>query len=65
MSSEDKPDPIKMLHNIEQGSKLMVDNCPGLWWGLYEGCCEKGFTDQQAFTLVLTFIHTMFGSSKG
>ncbi len=32
------------------------DFLPALWWALYSGCLEKGFSEIQALELVKVFI---------
>lgn len=32
------------------------DKLPQLWWSIYSGCLEKGFTEEQALTLTVEYI---------
>ena len=29
---------------------------PAMWWDIFNGCLEKGFTDKQAMELLKTYI---------
>jgi len=42
--------------NVDQQLANIRDNLPRLWWALYEGCKDTGFTDEQALRIVIAFI---------
>ena len=41
---------------IDQTMAWMVESLPSLWWGLYENLVMKGFSKEQALTLLITYI---------
>lgn len=45
-----------MAGENDQVAASIRDQFPPVWWGLYTGCMERGFTEKQAFALVTTFI---------
>ena len=51
-----KKDRIKDLAELDQSISECINTFPVMWYGLYEGCVEKGFTKEQAIDLVKTFI---------
>ena len=53
----------KVRAEIDQSFEMMVEIFPPLWRGLFEGCREKGFTEEQAMELVKTYILSQ-GSNK-
>lgn len=52
----------KEISEIDQGGKLLADILPPLWRGLYVGCKEQGFDDEQAFELVKTYIRASWNT---
>lgn len=46
----------KDVADFDQASKAIIDGFPVLWWGLYKGCVDQGFTEGQAIALVMTYI---------
>lgn len=40
------------------------DRLPALWWALYIGCIEKGFTADQAMVLLKAFISSHNSDNK-
>lgn len=43
---------------MEQELAKMRDTLPRIWWALYVGCTEAGFTQEQSLSLVQTFCLT-------
>lgn len=43
-------------HKREQLLADLRDSLPRMWYGIYQGSVDVGFTPLQAFTLVQTFI---------
>jgi len=43
---------------LDQACAEIRDTMPGLWWALYTGCKEQGFTDDQSLKLVIGFIQS-------
>lgn len=41
---------------MDQGIAQITETFPVLWHGLYMGCIEQGFTEQQALALVCQYI---------
>lgn len=41
---------------IEQAAAEVRDGLTTLWWGMYTGCLERGFTEAQAMSLLMTVI---------
>ena len=60
--TDDEYDRLKA--KLEQSGAFMRDVLPPQWWGLFVGCKEVGFDDDQSFRLVQTWIMTKF-SDKG
>lgn len=46
-----------MDHKTDQLLAVIRDTLPAVWWAVYSGCIDKGFTPEQAMQLVLT--HTI------
>lgn len=44
------------MKNQDQILAEIRDSIPGLWWALYSGCLEAGFSEYQAFELVKAWI---------
>ena len=42
----------EQIADMDQASKAMADTFPTLWWGLFKGCVDKGFTREEALELV-------------
>ncbi len=49
------------LAALDQAGALLGDTLPPLWRRLYVGCLSEGFTEQQAMSLVETYIRGMTG----
>ncbi len=49
------------LAALDQAGALLGDTLPPLWRRLYLGCVGEGFTEQQAMSLVETYIIAMTG----
>jgi hypothetical protein len=43
---------------MDQARTFVVDHFPRLWRGLYTGLISEGFSEQQAFTILLTYVST-------
>lgn len=48
-------DPAKRAE-VEQGLAMLVEALPPIWWGLFNGCKEQGFTEAQAMQCLTVFI---------
>ena len=46
----------KRQAEFDQGVEAMGEVFPAMWCKLFEKCKEEGFTEQQAFDLVKTYI---------
>ena len=46
----------KAMADWSQAIAGLTEMCPPMWWGLFKGCKEQGFTDEQAMRLVIAFI---------
>ena len=44
------------LADMDQANRMLCDALPGLWWGLYEGCLNQGFSEDQSLELVKEYI---------
>lgn len=40
----------------DQDLATIRDSLPAMWWSLYQGCIDAGFTETDAMKLVRTFI---------
>lgn len=38
--------------NLDQQLAELRDTLPRMWWAMYQGAIDAGFTEKQAFTLV-------------
>ncbi|KKM86805.1 hypothetical protein LCGC14_1275260 [marine sediment metagenome] len=58
MNSDDRMKPRQAidLHDLEQSIAVMGDMFPPLWRKMYTRSIEEGFTEEQAFALVQTYI---------
>jgi hypothetical protein len=54
----DQSGPSKDLAKLDQLRTFMVDHQPKLWRGLYNGLIAEGFSEPQAFTILLTYVST-------
>jgi hypothetical protein len=48
-------DPRKQQKADQDFAKIR-DGIPAVWWALYTGCKERGFSDQQSFALVTSWV---------
>lgn len=48
----------KDVADLEQNQALVADLLPPFWWRLYNNSIESGFTEDQAFCLLQTYIQT-------
>ena len=48
----------KQIAEWSQAVATLAEICPPMWWGLFKGCKEEGFTDDQAMQLVVAFMKT-------
>ena len=46
----------RLQAEMDQRRSQIVDLCPPLWRGVYLRCIEEGFTEEEAFKLLHTFI---------
>jgi hypothetical protein len=46
----------KQQSDVDQAAAEIGDNLPKFWFRIYRGCVEAGFTQEQAFRLLLTFV---------
>lgn len=53
----------KKAAEADQALTALSEMLPPLWYQLYNNCCKEGFTEQQAFTAVLTYIKASIGIS--
>lgn len=60
-----EPDHVRDLRELQEFAangtsdqlySTIRDTLPRLWWNLFEGAKEAGFTTDQAFEIVLTYI---------
>ena len=49
----------KDLAAFDQDCKIICETFPPLWFSLYTGCVEEGFTEVQALELVKAYIPTV------
>lgn len=56
-------DPSKQAQ-LEQDLALTQEFLPSIWRGLYDGCIDKGFTEEQSLALVKTFIISQGSGDK-
>lgn len=42
--------------NFDQELAQLRDAIPAIWWAVYTGCVEKGFTPDQALQLTIAFL---------
>lgn len=47
---------------FDQAAAQLRDTLPPLWYGLYQGCIDAGFSHAQAFCLVQTYVLGMHSS---
>lgn len=50
---------------LEQALAELTEVFPSLWWQLYTGCREQGFSAEQAMDLVKTYIMSRGASESG
>ena len=43
---------LRMKSELEQERKMIREEFCSLWWQVFEGSLEQGFSEQQAFELV-------------
>lgn len=41
---------------MDQDLAKFRDSAPAMYWALYSGCLEKGFTPDQAMRIVVAFV---------
>lgn len=66
MSSEqdDEDTPLKRQQRLEQSSAMIAENMPPFWRRLYLNCKSEGFTEQQAMSILRTYIRALFAGAK-
>lgn len=48
----------KELAKADQVLSMIADMLPPVWWNLFDGCIEKGFTRDEALSILKTYIAT-------
>lgn len=51
----------KKLHDLEQLSATVAENYPPMWRRVYLNAIQEGFTEEQAFKIVLVMVNGMMG----
>lgn len=46
----------KQRSEFDQAAAFLGDSFPGVWHRLFVSCQDKGFTEEQSFRLVQTYI---------
>jgi len=41
---------------MDQSIAALSEMLPDLWWGLFQGCVEKGFSEEQAIELIKQYV---------
>ena len=44
------------MGRLDEAITTLIDQMPPLWRGMYNGCLKEGFTEDQALSLVKTYI---------
>ena len=44
------------IHKIDQAMAAMGEFLPKLWWSIYQGCIDQGFTKDQAFSILIQYM---------
>lgn len=52
----EEQDRLREKHKREQNNQEAVEQLPLLYWGLYQRYKQVGFTEEQAFRMVLAMI---------
>lgn len=47
---------IKKQAAADRAMSYLADTLPPLWWNLYKGCYESGFSPTESFQIVQTYI---------
>lgn len=53
---QDEQDRLREKHKREQFSQEAMDQLPSLYWGLFQRYKQIGFTEEQAFRMILAMI---------
>jgi len=56
-------DDARRTHEIEQHAANLRAILPPLWFGIYQGCREAGFTEENAMRCVTAYIHAKHGDA--
>lgn len=63
---EQSRDELRRQAEADRKGAEACDNLPAIWWRLYQGCRQQGFTVDQSFELVRTFVSTLqTGGDRG
>jgi len=49
----------KEIAQMDQAISLVSETLPPLWWNLYNNLVKEGFTPEQAFDLLKSYITSM------
>ncbi len=55
----------KVAAETAQSIAAVSEMFPPMWWGLYKGNLDQGFTESQSLSLVKTFIMSMGNYGNG
>lgn len=47
---------VAKQRSLDEGSTILTDHFPTLWWGLYANLKERGFSEEQAFSLLKCYV---------
>lgn len=54
-------DKTNQLHELEQALATLAENCPPMWHRLYINMQSEGFTKDEAFKLLVAYVHGAAG----
>lgn len=57
-----KPDE---LAEFDQNAAKLRESLPTMWWAVYSGCVDKGFTAEQSLVILLEFMRGISKSASG
>jgi hypothetical protein len=46
------------IRKLDEARTFVIDHQPKLWRGIYNGLIAEGFSEPQAFTILLTYVST-------
>ena len=50
----------KERQEYDQDAACLADVLPKMWWGLYRGCMEEGFTREESLMLVRAYVRATY-----